>query len=87
MIGVSTMSGCPVRCKFCATGNLHRFSETETHYILSNRYCYKRLNNARLSILREVIADFVVDYKAPEKMNGQPHEIEIISIPKDFKRQ
>lgn len=22
MIGVSTMSGCPVRCKFCATGNM-----------------------------------------------------------------
>ena len=22
MIGVSTMSGCPVRCKFCATGKL-----------------------------------------------------------------
>lgn len=25
MIGVSTMSGCPVRCKFCATGNMNRF--------------------------------------------------------------
>ena len=24
MIGVSTMSGCPVGCKFCATGNLKR---------------------------------------------------------------
>jgi 23S rRNA (adenine2503-C2)-methyltransferase len=24
MIGVSTMSGCPVRCKFCATGTLDR---------------------------------------------------------------
>ncbi len=24
MIGVSTMSGCPVRCKFCATGQLKR---------------------------------------------------------------
>lgn len=25
MIGVSVASGCPVRCKFCATGNLKRF--------------------------------------------------------------
>lgn len=25
MVGVSTMSGCPVRCKFCATGKLKRF--------------------------------------------------------------
>lgn len=24
MIGVSTMSGCPVRCKFCATGSLRK---------------------------------------------------------------
>ena len=24
MIGVSTMSGCPVRCKFCATGNMKK---------------------------------------------------------------
>ena len=25
MIGVSCMSGCPIRCKFCATGNLQRW--------------------------------------------------------------
>jgi len=25
MIGVSVMSGCPVRCKFCATGSMPRF--------------------------------------------------------------
>lgn len=25
MVGISCMSGCPVRCKFCATGNLKRF--------------------------------------------------------------
>lgn len=25
MIGVSCMSGCPVRCKFCATGNLKKY--------------------------------------------------------------
>ena len=25
MIGVSCMSGCPVRCKFCATGNLPKY--------------------------------------------------------------
>lgn len=25
MIGVSTMSGCPVRCRFCATGSMNRY--------------------------------------------------------------
>lgn len=25
MIGVSTMSGCPVRCKFCATDNMKKY--------------------------------------------------------------
>jgi 23S rRNA (adenine2503-C2)-methyltransferase len=25
MIGVSVMSGCPVGCKFCATGNMKKF--------------------------------------------------------------
>jgi len=25
MVGISTMSGCPVRCKFCATGKLKRW--------------------------------------------------------------
>jgi len=25
MIGVSTMSGCPVRCKFCATGTMGKY--------------------------------------------------------------
>lgn len=25
MIGVSTMSGCPVRCKFCATGSMKKY--------------------------------------------------------------
>jgi len=25
MVGVSVMSGCPVRCKFCATGNLPKY--------------------------------------------------------------
>lgn len=25
MIGVSAMSGCPVRCKFCATGNMKKY--------------------------------------------------------------
>jgi adenine C2-methylase RlmN of 23S rRNA A2503 and tRNA A37 len=35
MIGVSTMSGCPVRCKFCATGKLKRYRNlTSTEIIL-----------------------------------------------------
>jgi len=69
------------------TGCVHRFTETETHYTLTNHHCYKRLNKARISILQEVIADFTIEYRTPERMVGQPYEIETISIPKDFKRQ
>jgi len=34
MIGVSCMSGCPVRCKFCATGKLKRFRNLSRFVIL-----------------------------------------------------
>lgn len=35
MIGVSTMSGCPVRCKFCATGNMKRYRNLTADEIVS----------------------------------------------------
>ena len=35
MIGVSTMSGCPVRCKFCATGNMKRYRNLTANEIVS----------------------------------------------------
>ena len=35
MIGVSTMSGCPVRCKFCATGKLKRWRSLDRTEILA----------------------------------------------------
>lgn len=34
MIGVSTMSGCPVHCKFCATGNMKRWRNLTTDEIV-----------------------------------------------------
>lgn len=44
MIGVSTMSGCPVRCKFCATGKLKRWRNltpeeivAQVEFVLSKR--------------------------------------------------
>lgn len=44
MIGVSVMSGCPVRCKFCATGNMKKFRNLTAEeiveqvlYVLSGR--------------------------------------------------
>ncbi len=68
------------------TGCHHRFSQDDTHFILRNNYCYKRMDNTRLSILREIISDFVIEYKQPEKgCQGRPYEQEIIRIPKDFK--
>jgi 23S rRNA (adenine2503-C2)-methyltransferase len=35
MIGVSVASGCPVRCKFCATGNLKRFRNLTSDEIVA----------------------------------------------------
>lgn len=34
MIGVSVMSGCPVRCKFCATGNLKKYKKLTSKEII-----------------------------------------------------
>jgi Predicted Fe-S-cluster redox enzyme len=34
MIGVSVMSGCPVGCKFCATGNMRKFRNLTTDEIV-----------------------------------------------------
>lgn len=67
------------------TGCRHRLLEDETHFILRNNYCYKRMDNNRLAILREIIYDFTVEYKVSEKQSGKPYENEIIRIPKNFK--
>lgn len=63
----------------------HRFSEDDKYYLLTNAYCYKRLNEARLSILHEIIPDFTIEYHKPDRCNGKPYEVEIIAIPKNFK--
>lgn len=38
MIGVSTMSGCPVRCKFCATGNMKSYRNLTVQEIVEQVY-------------------------------------------------
>ncbi len=45
MIGVSTMSGCPVRCKFCATGTMNKWRNLtakeivdQVQFVLSKRH-------------------------------------------------
>lgn len=35
MIGVSCMSGCPVRCKFCATGQLKKYRNLTANEIVA----------------------------------------------------
>lgn len=47
MIGVSTMSGCPVRCKFCATGNMKQYRNLtadeivgQVMFAIENAGCY-----------------------------------------------
>jgi len=38
MVGVSTMSGCPVKCKFCAAGKLKKWRNLEAHEIIDQVY-------------------------------------------------
>ncbi len=47
MIGVSTMSGCPVRCKFCATGNMKRYRNlTAAEIVAQVDYAISHANGA-----------------------------------------
>jgi 23S rRNA (adenine2503-C2)-methyltransferase len=57
MVGVSVMSGCPVRCKFCATGSLPKIRNLsaeeiryQLHYILSNNRDSHPLNSKEFKI-------------------------------------
>lgn len=69
------------------TGRQYTFSETETLFVLKSNYCYKRLNEAQSLILRDIIPDFVVDYRTPERVKDKRYETETIRIPKDFKHK
>ena len=69
------------------TCRLYSFYETETCFVLTSYHCYNPLNEAQSHVLRDIIPDFVVDYRKPKKINGKPYEIETICIPKDFKHK
>jgi len=45
MIGVSTMSGCPVRCKFCATAKLKKWRSLTTEEIVEQVTAILRKNS------------------------------------------
>jgi adenine C2-methylase RlmN of 23S rRNA A2503 and tRNA A37 len=45
MIGVSTMSGCPVGCKFCATGKLKRCRNLTSDEIIEQVMMMIKMNN------------------------------------------
>lgn len=48
MIGVSVMSGCPVRCKFCATGQMKQYRNLTSEEIL-NQMTFVIMNNVQYS--------------------------------------
>lgn len=57
MVGVSTMSGCPVHCKFCATGKLKKFrnlTDIEIHdqvlFVINKNKQYKVTNSKEFKI-------------------------------------
>jgi 23S rRNA (adenine2503-C2)-methyltransferase len=45
MIGVSCMSGCPVRCKFCATGRLKKYRNLTCQEIINQIYFIQSKND------------------------------------------
>lgn len=72
MIGVSTMSGCPVGCKFCATGQLKRWRNLTALEIINqvifvlkkNDYWHKYDNRGFVKEHRPVISskEFKINY-------------------------
>jgi adenine C2-methylase RlmN of 23S rRNA A2503 and tRNA A37 len=53
MIGVSVMSGCPVGCKFCATGNMGRYRNLSASEILEQHQIILRKNTERFGDAKE----------------------------------
>lgn len=54
MIGVSTMSGCPVRCKFCATGNMKRYRNlTAAEIVAQVDYAISHADGANPTMAKE----------------------------------
>ena len=47
MVGVSCMSGCPCRCKFCATGQLKRYRNLTAEEIVAQVEFILEKNNGR----------------------------------------
>lgn len=53
MVGVSTMSGCPVRCKFCATGNMKGWRKLTASEIFDQVVYVFRQNKIDLCTVKE----------------------------------
>jgi len=53
MIGVSVMSGCPVRCKFCATGQMKKWRNLSTSEIVEQVIFIVRKNNINPNSAKE----------------------------------
>jgi 23S rRNA (adenine2503-C2)-methyltransferase len=54
MIGISTMSGCPVRCRFCATANMKRVALLSAREMVDQvRFILKKNPACRPSVARE----------------------------------
>jgi len=48
MIGVSTMSGCPCRCKFCATGSMPKWRNLTADEIVGQVLMMTRMNSQKI---------------------------------------
>ncbi len=57
MVGVSVMSGCPVRCKFCATGQMKKWRNLtaqeiidQVEFVVSKNPEYDPLNSKEFKV-------------------------------------
>lgn len=62
MIGVSTMSGCPVRCKFCATGTLKKYRNLTAEEIVEQVLFVIKKNEDFAKNLEITSKEFKINY-------------------------
>lgn len=70
MIGVSTMSGCPVGCKFCATGKLKRCRNLTAGEIFAQ--VLAMINMQDIELIDKLFAGEVKEFKINYTRMGEP---------------
>jgi hypothetical protein len=78
MIGVSCMSGCPVRCKFCATGKLKKWRKLTADEIVDQvKFIIDKNPDSDFGATKEHLVDFegVNLNKMPNTINSKQYRL------------